>query len=72
MKNTKTFRRLMSLLLIVAMLMSMAVVGAAGVFAADDALSLTYSFKYENAGYAEGRIELSGTADDTSELLRTL
>lgn len=64
MKNTKTFRRLMSLLLIVAMLMSMAVVGAAGAFAADDALSLTYSFKYENAGYAEGRIELSGTADD--------
>ena len=63
MKQTRHFRRLMSLLLIVAMLLSMAVVGFVGVSAADDGLTLTYSFKYENAGFAEGQVTLSSNSD---------
>ncbi len=63
MKQTRTFRRIMSFLLIVTMLVSVAVVGIAGVSAAEE-LALNYSYKYSNAGYAEGRIELTGSADD--------
>ncbi len=63
MKQTRTFRRILSFLLTVTMLLSVAVVGIAGVSAADE-LAINYSYKYQNAGYAEGRIELTGSADD--------
>ncbi len=63
MKQTRTFRRIMSFLLIVTMLVSVAVVGIAGVSAAEE-LALNYYYKYSNAGYAEGRIELTGSEAD--------
>ncbi len=74
MKTKKTAKALLSALLVMAMLFSMCIVGFTGVSAAG--LTLNYEFAYKNAGYAEGRLSLSGTsgtyilywADDTGAL----
>ena len=63
MKQAKHFRRILSFLLVVAMLLSMTVVGMVGAFAAEDGPTLTYSFKYDNAGYAEGRVRLTASSE---------
>ncbi len=62
MKQAKYFRSFMSVLLIAAMLLSMTVVGLVGVSAADGP-TLSYSFKYDNAGYAEGRVRLTAGSE---------
>ena len=61
MKQRKTFRRLISYLLIATMLLSMAVVGLVGVSAAGTA-DITYNFKYKNAGFAEGSVTLTAAS----------
>ena len=74
MKTSKTAKALVSVALVIAMLLSMCIVGFTGVSAAG--LNLNYEFAYKNAGYAEGRMSLSGTsgtyilywADDTAAL----
>lgn len=74
MKTTKKAKALLSVVLVLTMLFSMCVVGFIGVSAAD--LTLNYEFAYKNAGYAEGRISLTGGsgtyylywADDTKAL----
>ena len=63
MKQTKKFRKLMSFVLVVTMLLSVTVVGIAGV-SAENALAISYDYKYLNAGYAEGRVTLFGSAED--------
>lgn len=74
MKTTKKAKALLSLVLVLTMLLSMCVVGFVGVSAAGT--TLNYEFAYQNAGYAEGRLSLSGAsgtyilywADDTKAL----
>ncbi len=74
MKTSKIAKALVSVALVIAMLLSMCIVGFTGVSAAG--LTLNYEFAYKNAGYAEGRISLSGTSgtyilywsDDTGAL----
>ena len=74
MKTKKFAKALLSVALVIAMLFSMCIVGYVGVSAAG--LTLNYEFAYKNAGYAEGRMSLSGTAgtyilywaDDTAAL----
>ena len=58
MKTKKMTKALLSVALVAAMLMSMCIVGFTGVSAAG--LELNYEFAYNNAGYAEGRLSLSG------------
>lgn len=58
MKKTKKAKALLSVALVLSMLLSMCVVGFVGVYAAS--LELKYEFAYKNAGYAEGRISLTG------------
>ena len=79
MKATRRSRMLIALVLVMTMLVSVVSVGLVAVSAAD-AVSIDYWFKYQNAGYAEGRVTLSaadsadyGTyylywADDTKAL----
>lgn len=74
MKTGKKAKALLSFALVITMLLSMCIVGFTGVSAAG--LTLDYEFAYQNAGYAEGRLSLSGTsgtyilywADDTKAL----
>lgn len=74
MKTKKKAKALLSVALVIAMLLSMCVVGFVGVSAAT--ATLKYEFAYKNAGYAEGRISFSGGsgtyilywADDTKAL----
>ncbi|MDO4418939.1 MAG: starch-binding protein, partial [Ruminococcus sp.] len=74
MKTKKLAKALLSVALVMAMLFSMCIVGFVGASAAG--LDLNYEFAYKNAGYAEGRLSLSGTsgtyilywADDTGAL----
>ena len=74
MKTKKIAKALLSVALVVTMLFSMCIVGFVGVSAAG--LTLNYEFAYKNAGYAEGRLSLSGAsgtyilywADDTGAL----
>jgi len=60
MKTKKMAKALLSVALVMAMLFSMCIVGFTGVSAAG--LDLNYEFAYKNAGYAEGRLSLSGTS----------
>ncbi|MBQ2687449.1 MAG: starch-binding protein [Clostridia bacterium] len=60
MKTKKMTKALLSVALVMAMLFSMCIVGFTGVSAAG--LDLNYEFAYKNAGYAEGRLSLSGTS----------
>lgn len=74
MKTRKLAKALLSVALVIAMLFSMCIVGFVSASAAG--LELNYEFAYQNAGYAEGRLSLSGTSgtyilywsDDTSAL----
>lgn len=64
MKNKSRTGRLISILLVVTMLMSVMSLGLSAVSAAGGA-TLTYDFKYANAGYAQGRITLkAGSSAD--------
>lgn len=58
MKTTRRAKAFLSIVLVITMLMSVAALGLVSASAANS-LALTYSFKYQNAGYAEGRIRLS-------------
>ena len=64
MKTTKRSKAIVSIVLVLMMLVSVLTIGFVSVNAAGG-LTLTYNFKYKNAGYAEGRIELKAatTAD---------
>ena len=62
MKQAKRFRAVLSIVLIITMLMSVAAVGLVGISAAE-ALTITYSYKYDNAGYAEGRVRLTAGSE---------
>ncbi|MBR3988653.1 MAG: metallophosphoesterase [Clostridia bacterium] len=74
MKTKKFAKALLSVVLVVTMLLSMCIVGYVGVSAVGT--ELNYEFAYKNAGYAEGRITLTGGtgnyfiywADDTKAL----
>ncbi len=64
MKTKGRAGRLLSILLVITMLVSVASLGLSVVTAAGGA-ELTYDFKYANAGYAEGRITLkAGSSAD--------
>ena len=64
MKFRKNVKAVISAVLAVLMLMSMTTLGIVGISAAGG-LEITYNFKYQNAGYAEGRIELkAGSSAD--------
>lgn len=61
MKIKSRARMLLSVILVITMLMSVAALGISAVSAASGP-KLTYDFKYANAGYAEGRITLSANS----------
>lgn len=61
MKIKSRARMLLSVILVITMLMSVAALGISAVSAANGP-ELTYDFKYANAGYAEGRITLSANS----------
>ena len=64
MKFTKRSKAIVSIVLVLMMLLSVLTVGFVSVQAAG-ALTLSYNFKYANAGYAEGRVELkAGSSAD--------
>lgn len=64
MKLKKNVKAVISAVLAVLMIMSMTTLGIVGISAAGG-LEITYNFKYQNAGYAEGRIELkAGSSAD--------
>ncbi len=63
MKNTNKIKGLVSLVLAVMMLVSVVSVGMFTTAAATSP-EITYSYLYNNAGYAEGRVTLSGTSAD--------
>ena len=64
MKFKKNVKAVISAVLAVLMLMSMTTLGIVGISAASGP-EITYNFKYQNAGYAEGRIELkAGSSAD--------
>ena len=62
MKTTRTAKALLSFVLVMAMLFSMCMVGFVSASAAS--LGLSYEFAYKKAGYAEGRITLTGGSAD--------
>ncbi len=64
MKFTKRSKAIVSIVLVLMMLLSVLTVGFVSVQAAG-VLTLSYNFKYANAGYAEGRVELkAGSSAD--------
>ncbi len=57
MKKTNRFKAVLSIVLVITMLLSVGVIGMVGA-SADSSAYITYSFAYDNAGYAEGRVRL--------------
>ncbi|MBQ4105941.1 MAG: starch-binding protein [Clostridia bacterium] len=63
MKKSNRFKALLSFVLIFTVLLSVSLMGLVGVSSAS-ALTLDYAFLYNNPGYAEGRVSLSGNISD--------
>lgn len=63
MTKSRYKKRFTSILLALMIFVSMLPLGALNASAADS-LSINYSFAYTNAGYAEGKVKLTGSSDD--------
>ncbi len=63
MKKSKQIRAFISIVLVAMMILSGSVIGLVGVASAET-LSLDYKYLYDNPGYAQGRVVLSGAQSD--------